>query len=283
MSGLMQGEVIRPTTVEAGLQVPDSPAYEGSNLPFDLKHAGAWEFMEKLDFSPEPRRGALRTWKVEPIAKGGEWLPVVDDFRYNPGANGCREVGTGASARVDGKPHLLGMQQKENVVTIQNGMDRRMGPYQHFRARFPYQGGGWFYCYAGVSLRPISPTRAIPEADHGWTVGMRRQCVDAGVIPPMDISVLDREIALLENRLSEHRRAAEAGNLPPGMFERREREVADKIARMRAAWDRQFGSGDPNAPLVQAQPATDDLVMGDDTVGPPEVPAPVAPRRRGGA
>lgn len=283
MDAVFQGELARGHEVRQEYHVPDAEQYSGAHFPFDIAHTGQWEFVEPTTttFDPDPPRdGRVRTWHVDEIHPEGEWLPEVTEIRHNPGGNGVTEVGGPGQKRVDPTGHVLGMQTKGAIVVRAVPADHRMGPYAAFRARFMFGGGGWFYCYAGVSLRPQAypAGSAIPESDLGWIVGMRRQLLEGKVVEPMARSVLDQHIRIHRNRLQRWTERMTRGEMDRDSYERSRSETLAYIERMTRAYDRQYGKGTAlDGPVITAPEEGDAAEADHLDVGEP--PSPTRRRR----
>jgi hypothetical protein len=282
---LLQGERLAPRNDERNLAVVWNSETSGSQFPFDLGFGGEWEFLEagRVKFAPDPEAGRVRTWRVEPIHSEGEWLPCVTELRHNPGGNGVveREVGKQADGKtpilqIDGSNHTREFGRAEGHASWEHGREKKLGPYRDFRARFVMRGHkayGWFYTFAGTSLRRISTSQVVPEPDLGWTTGLRRQLVSAGLVDAMDVAVLRKQLRVLEHRLAEYDKRLGEGKLSEAAWKIRRETTAKTMDAMQAAWHRQFGDAVIGERVAAQVDDTAPAVLPE----PPEAP----PRRKG--
>lgn len=251
---VLRGEVITPEVQEGDRRIPITPRTCGSHYPFTLGFCHTWEYVE-----------------TGPVAEGGEWLPEYREIRHVGGGNGSSEPREGV---VNPQAHLNGMLAKGAII-VRNG-DPRLGPYAHYLARHETRGGGdrqrWMYCFAPVEWALIANGReAVPTnspAVQEWVVGLRRQMITGGIVPPMARQQLDTHLNVITQRVRRWTEAADKGRLTQAAYDVRVREANRTMSAMIAAWERQFDAAVraqvAQAPKVRAQPVTLDEINGPE-------------------
>ena len=209
--------VANPATEEIAL-----PA-EMANHPFIYAHAPhAWEYDSERGF-----------------------LPSLSEITSKPGINGVGD---------DGKiARVIGWFHDEKGGILIEPTDDRLGPWKHYVASFPCQGGRKHYCFRDCGFVVLPRGRVIVEDHSAEMRDFRQHIRDSGIVAPMDPVVFD----LLMEREGRGLRRLEievAGNrrLPEAVVAKRARMDA-----MRAAWAKMTA-----APPPEAAPAPPDAPQG---------------------
>lgn len=244
----IQGEQVKMTTVQAGTRLPPGHLVpERGRGPFLVVHHHNWEFIDDLN----------------------EWLPEVVETETVPGSNGTGISGIGKDARIDDRKLRAGINNKLSVEIKRH--DPRLGEFADFLSYYTLTTGPRFYCYSWVKFSLINNGRnAVPKPDRERMMAFRRKILTSGIVEPMPRAAIETARVPIRDQQQRWTELRDAGKMEPNAYAERMKAADDRLARMDAAWSRQFGA---KADTVVVQQAAEKVEDDPFALGTDEIPA----------
>jgi hypothetical protein len=212
----LQGEVLQPETVQRSTRLPSGGQIQPS-YPFVAVFHHAWEYLENERF-PE-----------------GKWLPQLAEVRTTPNGNGVKVE----SGQIRSGAMIQGLKEKKSIVI--DRYDPRLGEHGAYLKRVLLDTGKYMYVYSWVTFALIeNGRRAVARKDVDTEYRFRQCLIDSKMIPPMPRHSVDTRVRRLRETLRRLQREADRARLDHETHTIRRDEIEGLIARMYAAWDREF-------------------------------------------
>lgn len=257
----LQGEVLQPESIQQHRRVPIGGSIQPS-YPFVAVFHHNWEYLENEHF-PD-----------------GKWLPQLSDVRTAPNGNGVKVK----DKQIESGQMLQGLRAKKSIIIER--FDPRLGDLGAYLKRVLTDSGEYMYMYAWTTVVLIdNGRRGVVKKDLATEYRFRQRLVDSHYIPAMPRQSVDTHVARIRETLRRLRREADRARLDHKAYDARREELEAHIAKMYAAWERDYGtSATVSAPQAQAET---DFVLGE--LGPdgdgvpgvslPSEPSPPSPKR----
>jgi hypothetical protein len=233
----LQGEILQPETVQRSTRLPSGGAIQ-SSYPFVAVFHHAWEYLENERF-PE-----------------GKWLPQLAEVRTTPNGNGVSVK----DGQIKSGPMIQGLREKKSIVI--DRYDPRLGELGSYLKRVLLDTGKYMYVYAWVTFALVeNGRRAVARKDVEAEYRFRQRLVDERMIPPMARHSVDTRVRRLRETQRRLQRDADRARIDHASGATRRGEIEADIAKMYAAWEREFGA----AEAIAAPQAETDFDIGDAT------------------
>jgi hypothetical protein len=236
----LQGEVLQPEAVQRSTRLPSGGSIQ-SSYPFVAVFHHAWEYLENERF-PE-----------------GKWLPQLAEVRTTPNGNGVKVE----NGQIRSGLMVQGLRDKKSIVI--DRYDPRLGDLGSYLKRAMLDTGKYIYTYTWVTFALIeNGRRAVTRKDIETEYQFRQRIVDAKMVAPMPRHSVDTRVRRLRETLRRLQREADRARLDHQTHTVRKEEIEGLIARMYAAWEREFADL-----VVMATPqAETDFELGGDEATP---------------
>ena len=213
-----------------------------------------------------------------------QWLPFLNEVAYKAGVNGVASV-IDSNGRDTGHVDPASLQAavlRQKGILIQPD-DPKLNSFYHglgypperwtYLGFMPIAGGGVHWVTQWTRFQStLNGRKAIKRPDTETHNRFKRYLYENGIIAPMGVEILEEAISQIQGKLRVARQYVSRSKSSLNDMAAREQQAAERIERMQAAYDRQFGGMDGLAagPLLSPTPSTPSAAPIDPLIPPGE-------------